>query len=893
MAKKSTKSRSMSVYSNLTRKHRTKKDAEARKKAEYLASLPKHPVKRMLYRLHPKRFFGYWFSKKGGLMALKVFGVAVLLSVLGIGALFAYYRKDLDSIRPGELAKRVQTTVTRYYDRNGALLWEDKGDGNYKLVVKGEDINKYMKQATIAIEDKEFYQHGGISVSGIFRAVLNNANGGSTQGGSTLTQQLVKQVFFPDEAQMRGLNGVPRKIKEMILAIEVERMYNKDQILNLYLNESPYGGRRNGVESGAQTYFGVSSKDLTLPQAALLAAIPNNPSIYDPYNVAGHEALVERQHKVLDRMVEQHYITQAQADHAKKYPILDSIKPMADQYKDVKAPHFVQMVKSELERKLGKATVGRGGLTIKTTLDYRIQEKLESAMKKMFDEGYGYITPEYGGFDDGAGTVEDNKTGQILALMGSRDYNYPGYGQDNAALAYLQPGSSVKPLVYAQLFNQRKQPNYGSGTILSDVNIDALYGAPLDNADKRFLGNITIRSGLAQSRNIPAVKAMFIAGEKDTLKTIRDMGDSDYCTRGQEEQAGLSASIGSCGTRQTDHVNAFASLARGGVYKPHTTILSVTNSQGTVIDKWKDSSKQIIDPQAAYIVSDILTDSNARRPLFGGITDGFSYGGTGIKTATKTGTSDIGGQPKDVWMMTYSPVISMGVWLGNHDARALTNGNSTMPGPIINEVMRFAHQDIYEPAGKWKPGDWITQPQGIQRIGNELFPAWYNKSQGISTDKMTFDKVSRKKATDCTPEGAKIEVGVRKFKDPITKKQVISADDSSYNPYEDDDIHKCGDAKPGVSAISVTPNGGKSYKITVSLKAGSHPLKNVEIRVGGTVVANQAVSGSSVSANYSFPSGTQTITVTVTDDVYYTGSGSKSFTPASSSDTGTGDSGGG
>ncbi len=885
MAKKPTKSRNMSVYSNLTRGRKTKKEAEARKKAEYLASLPKHPVKRLLYRLHPKRVARYWFSKKGAFMALKVLGVAVLLGILSVGALFAYYRKDLDTIRPGELAKRVQTTVTKYTDRNGKLLWEDKGDGNYKLVVKGEDINKYMKQATVAIEDKDFYKHGGISVTGIFRSLVNNANGGSVQGGSTLTQQLVKQVFFADEAQKRGLNGVPRKIKEMILAIEVERMYDKDQILNLYLNESPYGGRRNGVESGAQTYFGVSSKDLTLPQAALLAAIPNNPSVYDPYNIAGHKALIERQHKVLDNMADQNYITRAQANEAKKYPILDSIKPVSDQYKDVKAPHFVQMVKAELERKLGKAAVGRGGLTIKTTLDLRIQKKLEKAMHQMFHGGYGYITPEYGGFNDGAATVEDNATGQILALQGSRDYNYPGFGQDNAAIAYLQAGSSIKPLVYAQLFS--KQPdgkqNYGSGSILSDVNIDSLYGAQLHNADHRFLGNISIRSSLAQSRNVPAVKAMYIAGQEATLKTIHEMGDKLYCTRGQETQASLSAAIGACGTRQIDHVNAFASLARGGVYKPQATILSVTNSQGTVIEKWKDSSKQVVDPQAAYIVSDILTDADARRPLIGGITQGFSYGDTGIKTATKTGTSDVGGKPKDVWMMTYSPAISMGVWLGNQDARPLTNGNSTMPGPIIDEVMRYAHQKVYEPEGKWKPGDWISKPKGIQNIHGELYPSWYKKNQGKSFFKMTFDRVSKKKATDCTPSGAKIEIDVQKFKDPISKKEMLIAPDG-YNAMEEDDAHECDDAKPSVTNISVTPNGGSSYRISVSVVAGSNSLKSLEIRAGGTVVATKSVSSSGTySANYTFTS-TKTITATLTDKAYYTDTGSKSFTPSSSGD---------
>ena len=288
MAKKLFKSRKLSVYSNLSHSRKAKKDTAARKHAQYLASLPKNPIKRFFYRLHPKRVLKYWFSKRGLIMFLKITGVTILLIGLLIGGLFAYFRKDIDSIRPGELAKNIQTTVTTYYDRNGEVLWEDKGDGDYKLVVTSENISKYLKDATVAIEDRDFYNHGGVSPTGLLRAVFNNVSGGGTQGGSTLTQQLVKQVFFADQAQERGLAGIPRKIKEIILSIEVERMYNKDQILTLYLNESPYGGRRNGAESGAQTYFGVSAKDLTLPEAALLAAIPQNPSVFDPYNVAGH-----------------------------------------------------------------------------------------------------------------------------------------------------------------------------------------------------------------------------------------------------------------------------------------------------------------------------------------------------------------------------------------------------------------------------------------------------------------------------------------------------------------------------------------------------------------------------------------------------------------------------
>ena len=229
----------LSVYANLANKRRLKKDKRSREKAEYLASLPKHPVKRFFYRLHPKRVFRYWFSKRGGLMALKILGVAIVVMIILIGGLFAYFRKDLDKIRPGELAKRVQTTVTKYYDRNGALLWEDKGTDNYKLVVEADKISDYLKKATIAIEDRDFYKHHGISISGLTRAMFSTASGRQVQGGSTLTQQLVKQVFFAEDADKRGLSGIPRKIKEIILAIEVERMYNKDQILALYLNQAP------------------------------------------------------------------------------------------------------------------------------------------------------------------------------------------------------------------------------------------------------------------------------------------------------------------------------------------------------------------------------------------------------------------------------------------------------------------------------------------------------------------------------------------------------------------------------------------------------------------------------------------------------------------------------
>lgn len=889
------RSRKLNVYSNLAHKRKTKKDAAHRRKAEYLATLPKHPVKRLLARMHPKRVFNYWFSRKGAMMLLKIAGVSVVLVVLMVGGLFAYFRKDLDSIRPEELSKRVHTTVTKYYDRRGptggedALLWEDKGDGDYKLVVDGNQISPLMKKATVAIEDKDFYKHGGISFTGITRAFINNYSGGSTQGGSTLTQQLVKQVFFADEAQQRGLNGIPRKIKEVILSIEVERMYDKDQILNLYLNESPYGGRRNGVESAAQTYFGISAKDLNLAQSALLAAIPNQPGLYDPYNTDGQEALIARQHKVLDEMVSQGYVSKADADKAKQEAILDTILPQTSQFDNIKAPHFVQMVRSQLEAELGKATVGRGGLIVTTTLDLSIQNKLEESFNDMFactDGGKVNTSysckPGYAGFKNGAATVEDTKTGQIVAMMGSRNYNHEGFGQDNAAMAYIQPGSTIKPLVYAKLFSQNEDPNlniYGSGTVLPDVKTTFQGNYTPNNADKSFKGNLTIRQSLALSRNIPAIKSMSLTGVKPTLDFIKSAGDANYCTQGADAQVGLAAAIGGCGTRQVDHVNAFSALARGGTYKPVASILEVKNANNETLKKWQDNqSKKVIDPQVAYILSDILSDDNARAGLYGRNFPGLVVDKGKVKTASKTGTSDVNGKSKDIWMMSYSPALTMGVWLGNPDTSPLSNGNSSIPGPIINTVMAYAHEEVYAKQGKWKEGDWYTVPDGIQKIGNELYPSWYNKDKAQQRSKMTFDKVSKKKATDCTPEVARIEQEVIKTKDPSTKKDVYVAP-SGWDSTKDDDAHQCDDAKPSIASINVSQIASNTYKITVSTIQGKGNLTNIAIKVNGTSVSEQPISGSgSYDATYTASGpGSFSVNAIVTDDLYYTGSGDRTY----------------
>ena len=860
---KKSPSKRMNLYANLAQKHKTKKDKDARERAEYLATLPKHPVKRFFYRLHPKRLAKYWFSKRGGLMALKILGVSILLMLLLIGGMFAYFRKDLDKIRPGELAKRVQTTVTKYYDRNDNLLWEDKGTGNYQLVVESDQISDYLKKATVAIEDRNFYNHHGISISGMLRAMLSTASRRQVQGGSTLTQQLVKQVFFADEAGDRSISGIPRKIKEIILAIEVERMYSKDQILSLYLNESPYGGRRNGAESAAQTYFGKHAKDLTLAEAALIAGIPQNPTYYNPYNTAGNKALIARQHTVLDYMAEQGVITRDESEKAKKIDILSTLKPQTEQLENIKAPHFLLMVRNQLSKELGESVVGRGGLTIKTTLDWRIQEKLENEMKSFFATG----RPDAVRISNGAATIEDVQTGQVVALVGSRDFNYAGFGQDNAAVSYIQPGSTIKSLVFAQLFDKHDSKQaYGSGTVLADENIDKLYGATLRNWDNKFMGAINIRRALALSRNVPAVKAAYIIGDgsaKPVVEGIRRMGNTNYCR--QEENAGgygLGAAIGACGTKQTELVNAYATLARMGIQKDSSSVIEVKNSQGETLKKWKDDGKQVLDSQSAYIVNDILSD---RTPGLHGW-----MGVNGVRTSAKTGTSDKGSQPKDLWIVNYSPALVMGMWLGNSDTSVIGTSASNYGMPVIRSVMEFAHTQVYAKEGKWKSGQWYERPSGIQTVNGELYPSWWNKRQSQSTEKITFDKVSKKKATNCTPDGAKEEIEVTKIIDPLTKKESITVP-SGYDANAEDDVHKCDDTKPQIGAISYT-NSGKKYTISVDVTAGTWGLSAIEITVDGKSIKSSEItsSGKQTATVELDTTGAHTVSVTVRDSAYYT-----------------------
>lgn len=835
------KDKSLNVYSSLNYRLKAKKEAAARKRAEDLATMPKEPIARFFAHLHPKRVAKFIFSKRGLFFFLKAFAAAFLLGIIAIGGLFLYFKKDLESIRLGDM--KVSESVNVYTDRNGEVLWEDRGDGDYRLVVEEKNIPEIMKQATIALEDRTFYSHRGVDFSGIARAVFSTLTGRGVQGGSTLTQQLIKQVYFADEAGSANRGGIARKIKEMILAIELEKMYSKEQIIAMYLNESPYGGRRNGVESAAQAYFGKTAKDLTLAEAALLASIPNNPAVLNPYNVYGNEALVARQRKTLDVMVEMGYISKEEAEAAKNIDILATIRPETGQYENIKAPHFVLEVKKQLEEKYGIKTMRAGGFTIKTTIDYRAQKYAEEAVAE------GAKMTRQNGSDNIALSSVDVETGQVIAMVGSIDWRRAGYGELNATTSLLEPGSSIKPILdYGPLFMQREGKNYGPGTILKDENIDKIYcggntsgNCRLRNYTGKFYGNITIRKALSNSLNIGAVKALYINGVENSLEIAHQLGDLSYCKDRDASTYGLSIAIGSgCGVRGIEHANAYASISRGGVYKPLAYVLEIKNSSGDIIEQWEDKEgKRVYDKQVAYMISSILSDANARSMVFGAQSYAFGFNIPGVITASKTGTSTTNNAAvaKDSWIASYSPAVATTVWNGNHDGRGLGNSTNNLVRRVVHNYMENVHKQVYAKDGRWKTNETWAQPEGLKRMSvngqTDYWPSWYNsKTSGEKKETLKFNSATKKLARDCTPESLVESIEVTVVTDPVSGTKVYSDIPEGYDEKEED---SCTYQVPTVViSNSATLDSSKNYKFSFSTLKGSSALNKYTVYLNGS-----------------------------------------------------------
>ena len=662
---------------------------------------------------------------------------------------------------------RKVVNSTQIYDRTGEILLYDIHQDIKRTYIPSEEISLNIKNATVAIEDSEFYNHNGVRITSTIRAVLSNILGfGIGGGGSTITQQLVKNTLLTTSS---GFGKYVRKIKEWILAVKIDNSMPKDKILEYYLNEAPYGGNVYGIEEASKTYFDKKALDLTLAEAAYLAAIPQSPSRLSPYGSHKNE-LETRKNLVLARMRELNFISQEEHDQAKNEVVV-----FTDQMtQGIKAPHFVFFIKDYLEEKFGSEAIEKGGLKVITTLDYTLQEKAETIVKE------GALQNEKNWNGKNAGLVAiDPKTGQILTMVGSRDYfDKEIDGNYNVTTASRQPGSSFKPFIYATAFNKGFTPE----TVLfdlktefqttCDVNGQALPGRNQgdcympDNYDGKFRGPMSLRDGLAQSINVIAVKLFYLAGLTDSMRTAESMGITTLQDIGRY---GLTLVIGGGEVTLLDMTSAYGVFANSGARNPYTGILKVEDLNGNVLEEYQPKTHEVLPKNTALLISDILSDNQARIPTFGANS---SLQVPGKNVAVKTGTTN---SNKDAWIVGYTPSIVAGVWAGNNENTPMKKGGAAMAGPIWNKFISEALKDL--PNEGFEVPDVEIDPIKTKPI---LRGSW----QG--NESFFIDKISGKLATENTPQETleeKIITNVHTILYWLNKKDILGATPS--NPEED------------------------------------------------------------------------------------------------------------
>ncbi|MCL4199982.1 transglycosylase domain-containing protein [Patescibacteria group bacterium] len=610
-----------------------------------------------------------------------------------IGAFYWLILRDLPS--PTKLGRYDVPLATKVYDRKGVLLF-DIFVGQNRSPVPLSDIPKVVRDATIAIEDKTFYQHSGINpIGGLVRALYASILNKEIQGGSTITQQLVKSALLTPE------RTITRKLKEFLLAPTVELLYSKDKILEMYLNTVPYGGTAWGIETAAEKYFGKPIKDVTLAEAAILAGLPQAPTLYSPFG-AHPELAQQRQKEVLRRMAEDGYITREQEQEAANTPI---------EYKQetgIQAPHFVMYVKEQLVEKYGEVLVERGGLKVTTSLDLDLQNYVQATVAaevaKLKNMRVG----------NGSALVTKPSTGEILAMVGSVDYFATPSGSFNVTTALRQPGSSIKPINYAiGIENKIVTP----ATMFLDIPtcFTSVPGQPTycpRNYDGKFRGPVQLRFALGNSLNIPAVKMLYLNTVKDMVASASAFG---LDTLQDPSKYGLALTLGGGEVRMTDMAEAFSVFANAGIRHDLVSILKVVDKNNKVLEEYKDpnlgkeipsqlllTGERVVSQETAFLISHILLDNNARMEAFG---PSSALVVPGHAVSVKTGTTN---DLRDNWTIGYTPQYLVATWVGNNDNSPMNNSlvsGVTGAAPIWNKIMRRVLEG--------KPDIWPKQPDGI------------------------------------------------------------------------------------------------------------------------------------------------------------------------------------
>ncbi len=641
---------------------------------------------------------------------LLLLGGAICIFIAG-GVLLWAATLQLPDVAAFQERKIEQST--KIYDRTGNVLLYDLHQNIQRTSVPFDSISRNVKNATVAIEDAEFYQHHGIQIKSIIRAVLVNLTSiGFTQGGSTITQQVIKNSLLTQQ------KTITRKIKEWILAIKLEDKLSKEEILGLYLNEAPYGGSIYGVEEASRNMFGKHASELTLAQSAYLAALPQAPTYYSPYG-SHKDKLEERKNLVLRRMQDLGFITAEEFDTAKNETV--QFLPRSDH--GIKAPHFVFYIRDYLEEKYGEQAI-EDGLRVTTTLDYDLQEKAEEIIKRGALENEKNFNAS-----NAALTAVDPKTGQILVMVGSRDYfDKEIEGNFNITTAPRQPGSSFKPFVYATALKKGYTPNtvvfdlqtqFSTACEPGDFSDTPPCYSP-ENYDHVFRGPVTFRNALAQSINVPAVKVLYLAGIGASIQTAQNLGIS---TLTDPKRYGLTLVLGGGEVKLLEMVGAYGVFAQEGLRSETTGILKVEDGHGTVLEEFTPHRTPVLDRNVALQISDMLSDNNARTPAFG---ERSSLYFPDRQVAAKTGTTN---DYRDAWIIGYTPSLAVGAWAGN-------NNNTPMEkkvagfiiAPIWHEFMEVALQKFpvesfpapeidtnVKPVlrGIWQGGETYTDPNTI------------------------------------------------------------------------------------------------------------------------------------------------------------------------------------